>query len=197
VQSSEGARLPFLRLALSGEAGLLLLAWGLSRWLQLTPFSYLQPDGATLLWGLAAAIPLMAGLAWMLSSTWTPVRGLVALVVERLGALLAGQSVAGLAALAIVAGVSEEVLFRGVIQPGLTRWMPAGLALLATSLLFGLVHFASRSYAVMASIMGLYLGILFQLTGNLLAPVVAHATYDFVALLWVSRIGAASVDSDR
>jgi membrane protease YdiL (CAAX protease family) len=72
--------------------------------------------------------------------------------------------------------------------------MPAGLALLATSLLFGLVHFASRSYAVMASIMGLYLGILFQLTGNLLAPVVAHATYDFVALLWVSRIGAASVD---
>jgi membrane protease YdiL (CAAX protease family) len=175
----------------------LLLAWGLSRWLQLTPFSYLQPDGAALLWGLAAAIPLMAGLAWMLSSTWRPVRGLVALVVERLGALLAGQSVAGLAALAIVAGVSEEVLFRGVIQPGLTRWMPAGLALLATSLLFGLVHFASRSYAVMASIMGLYLGILFQLTGNLLAPVVAHATYDFVALLWVSRIGAASVDPDR
>jgi membrane protease YdiL (CAAX protease family) len=45
--------------------------------------------------------------------------------------------------------------------------------------------------------MGLYLGILFQLTGNLLAPVVAHATYDFVALLWVSRIGAASVDPDR
>jgi len=133
----------------------------------------------------------------MLGSAWSPVRGLIALVVERLGALLAGQSVAGLAALAIVAGVSEEILFRGVIQPGLSRWMPAGFALLATSLLFGLVHFASRSYAVMASIMGLYLGLLFQLTGNLLAPVVAHATYDFVALLWVSQTSALPVNPDR
>jgi len=194
VRSSEAARLTFLRLALSGEAGLLLLAWGLSRWLQLTPFSYFHPDPAGLLWGLAAVLPLLAGLAWMLNSNWRPVRQLVALVVERLGAMLAGQSVAGLAALATVAGVSEEVLFRGVVQPGLARSMPAGLALLGTSLLFGLVHFASRSYAILATIMGLYLGILFQLTGNLLAPIVAHAAYDFAALLWVSRLGAVALD---
>ena len=194
MRSSEVARLSFLRLALSGEAGLLLLAWGLSRWLQLTPFSYFHPDPAGLLWGLVGVLPLLAGLAWMLSSSWRPVRQLVALVVEHFGGMLAGQSVGGLAALATVAGVSEEVLFRGVVQPGLARSMPAGLALLGTSLLFGLVHFASRSYAILATIMGLYLGILFQLTGNLLAPVVAHAVYDFAALLWVSRLGALASD---
>ncbi|HSJ76602.1 MAG TPA: CPBP family intramembrane glutamic endopeptidase [Gemmatimonadales bacterium] len=194
MRSSEVARLSFLRLALSGEAGLLLLAWGLSRWLQLTPFSYFHADPAGLLWGLAGVLPLLAGLAWMLSSSWRPVRQLVALVVEHLGDMLAGQSVGGLAALATVAGVSEEVLFRGVVQPGLARSMPAGLALLVTSLLFGLVHFASRSYAILATIMGLYLGILFQLTGNLLAPVVAHAAYDFAALLWISRLRAVASD---
>jgi membrane protease YdiL (CAAX protease family) len=182
---------------LSGEASLLLVAWGLSRWLQLTPFSYLSLDGASLLWGLVAALPLLVGLVWMLSSAWGPVRELVALVVERLGALLADQSVVGLAALAMVAGVSEEILFRGVIQPGLTRWMPAGTALLITSVLFGLVHFASRSYALFATIMGCYLGMLFQLTGNLFAPMVTHATYDFVALIWVSRRVAVSAHPGR
>ena len=95
------------------------------------------------------------------------------------------------------AGVSEEILFRGVIQPGLTRWMPAGTALLITSVLFGLVHFASRSYALFATIMGCYLGMLFQLTGNLFAPMVTHATYDFVALIWVSRRVAVSAHPGR
>jgi membrane protease YdiL (CAAX protease family) len=35
--------------------------------------------------------------------------------------------------------------------------------------------------------MGLYLGTLFVITGNLFAPIVAHAAYDFVALVWLAR----------
>jgi uncharacterized protein len=152
-----------------------------------TPFSYLQPTAASLIWGLVATVPLLLGLAWILSSQWPPARRLVGLVVEQLGPLLAGQSLLGLAAVALVAGLSEEVLFRGVIQPGLSRWLPVEAALMVTSILFGLVHFASRSYALFAMIMGLYLGTLFQLAGNLFAPIVAHAGYDLVALLWVAR----------
>jgi uncharacterized protein len=123
----------------------------------------------------------------MLRSKIGPVRRLVALVLTHLGPMVAGQSLAGLAALAVVAGVSEEVLFRGVIQPGLTRWLPAGGALMITSLVFGLVHFASRAYALFAALMGVYLGALFQLADNLFVPIVAHAAYDFVALVWVAR----------
>jgi membrane protease YdiL (CAAX protease family) len=123
----------------------------------------------------------------MLRSKAGPVRRLIALVLEHLGPMVAEQSLAGLAALAVVAGVSEEVLFRGVIQPGLARWLPAGAALMITSLLFGLVHFASRTYAIFAALMGVYLGVLFHLAGNLFAPMIAHAAYDFVALVWVAR----------
>jgi membrane protease YdiL (CAAX protease family) len=177
----------FLRLALSGEAGLLLLAWGLSRWLDVAPFAFLHPDGPGLIWGLAATVPLLLALAWMLNAKSEPVRQLVALVLEQFGPLIARQSGAALAALAVAAGLSEEVLFRGVIQSGLVRWCSPGVALIITSLLFGLIHFASRSYAVFAAVMGLYLGALFQLAGNLFAPVVTHATYDFAALLWVAR----------
>jgi uncharacterized protein len=180
-------RQSFLRLALSGEAGLLLLAWGLSRWLQITPFSALQPNVVGLVWGLTATVPLLLALLWMLRSRMGPVRRLVVLILEQLGPLLGSQPPVALAALAVVAGISEEVLFRGVIQPGLGRWIPAGGALVLTSLLFGLVHFASRTYAIFAALMGLYLGALFQLAGNLFAPIVTHATYDFVALVWVAR----------
>jgi membrane protease YdiL (CAAX protease family) len=35
--------------------------------------------------------------------------------------------------------------------------------------------------------MGVYLGTLFLVQGNLLAPIVTHALYDFVALVWVAH----------
>src|ERR671920_806210 len=45
-----------------------------------------------------------------------PMRGLVALVEERLGPYLAGASSGGILLLAVLAGGGEELLFRGVIQ---------------------------------------------------------------------------------
>lgn len=127
----------------------------------------------------------------MLTTGWSPIRRLVALVTEQIGPALAGCSVAELALLALAAGVSEEVLFRGVIQTGLAGVLPAWLALIAASAAFGLVHFASRAYAAVAGVMGVYLGTLFLLQGSLLAPIVTHTLYDLVALLYVARRPAA------
>jgi membrane protease YdiL (CAAX protease family) len=128
----------------------------------------------------------------MLTTRYGPVRRLVTLVVEQLGPLLGGRSVVELALLAAIAGISEEVLFRGVVQVGLARVLPAGWALLVASAAFGLVHFASRAYAVMAGVMGLYLGALFLLQGSLLTPIITHALYDLVALVLVARRYRAS-----
>jgi CAAX protease family protein len=125
----------------------------------------------------------------MLTTGWSPIRRLVTLVTEQIGPALAGCSVAELALLALAAGGSEEVLFRGVIQTGLGRAVPAWLALIVASAAFGLVHFASRAYAVVAGVIGIYLGALFLVQGSLLAPIITHALYDFVALLYVARPG--------
>lgn len=123
----------------------------------------------------------------MLSSGWAPIRGLVQLVVEQIGPWLVRCSALELAALAAMAGISEEILFRGTIQVGVGRVVGDGWALLAASTAFGLIHYASRAYAVVALVMGLYLGALFLLQGNLLAPIITHGLYDFVALLRLSR----------
>jgi len=99
-----------------------------------------------------------------------------------LGPLLVSRGVIQLALLAIGAGAAEEVVFRGVLQVWLARSLPDGMALLLAAAFFGIAHSLTRAYVVLAAIGGLYLGLLFWSTGNLLIPVVAHAAYDLVAL---------------
>jgi membrane protease YdiL (CAAX protease family) len=130
---------------------------------------------------------LLLALTWILQRPAGSLRRLVEFVVGELGPLLARRSHAELALLAALAGLGEELLFRGVVQSGLARIIPAPLDLLAASSLFGLAHFATATYAIVAAVMGLYLGIMFLVQGTLFAPIVTHALYDFVALLLVVR----------
>ena len=135
-----------------------------------------------------AAVPLLLGLRWTLTTSTKSVRRLVALVVEQLGPLLAPRSRVELALLAALAGFAEEVLFRGVLQIGLGRVLPEEVALVVASAAFGLAHFITPAYALFAGLAGLYLGGLFLLQGSLAAPIVAHAVYDVVALNYVARL---------
>lgn len=168
------------------------MAVGLGRVLGISPLAELQPGWRSFLWGVLATPPLLLALIWTLKSSGGRLRQLVDFVVEELGPVLAGRSTAELALLAALAGLGEELLFRGLIQAGLERLVPSFLALLSAATLFGLAHFATSTYAVVAGLMGLYLGGLFLVQGSLLAPIVTHALYDFVALrLVVQRYRAA------
>jgi membrane protease YdiL (CAAX protease family) len=119
-------------------------------------------------------------------------RRLVALVVEQLGPLLALRSPAELVLLALVAGVAEELLFRGVVQTGLAGTLPPWAAVLVAGAAFGLAHFITPAYALLAGLAGMYLGGLFWVQGNLTAPIVAHVVYDVVALNYVARLARSS-----
>ena len=160
----------------------------MGRWLDVSPLEQLQPTLAAFGTGIVAVVPLLLGLRWTLSTGMKSIRRLVALVVEQLGPLLAPRSRVELALLAALAGVAEEVLFRGVVQVGLSRVLPQAWALVAASAAFGLAHFITPAYAVLAGLAGLYLGGLFLLQGSLTAPIVAHAVYDIVALTYVARL---------
>jgi hypothetical protein len=159
----------------------------MGRWLDLSPLERLQPTAAAFGTGIVAAAPLLLGLRWTLTTGIKSLRRLVALVAEQLGPLLAPCSLVELALLAALAGFAEEVLFRGVVQAGLARVLPEGVALVVASAAFGLAHFITPAYAILAGLAGLYLGGLFLLQGSLTAPIVAHAVYDLVALNYVAR----------
>jgi membrane protease YdiL (CAAX protease family) len=81
---------------------------------------------------------------------------------------------------AAMAGFSEELLFRGLLQPQ--------IGLVASSLLFGLLHGPSRSLwplAAWAAVAGYILGLLHVTSENLLLPTLVHAFYDALALVYV------------
>jgi membrane protease YdiL (CAAX protease family) len=99
-----------------------------------------------------------------------------------------------LAVISALAGLGEEMLFRGVVQTLIERASGSPwLAVAAASVLFGLAHPITRTYAVLAALIGVYLGWLFLANGNLLVPIVAHAAYDFVALVYLLREEEVSV----
>jgi membrane protease YdiL (CAAX protease family) len=88
-----------------------------------------------------------------------------------------------LGAIALAAGVGEELLFRGALQPLAERWLGPAIGLIAVSVLFGTVHAASAMYFALATAVGLYLGWLSQRYDDLIAPIAIHAAYDWAALV--------------
>ena len=87
--------------------------------------------------------------------------------------------------LGLLPGLSEELLFRGVMLPALGfDWS----ALIFSSLLFGVLHLSGAGqwpYVVWATVVGFVLGYSALMTGNLLIPIVAHIVTNLVSsILW-------------
>ena len=85
-------------------------------------------------------------------------------------------------ALAAISGLAEEAFFRGALQPR--------VGLVVASGLFAAAHFAPRReflpWPFFAFAAGLAFGVLFEATGNLVAPVVAHAGVNVWNLRWLA-----------
>lgn len=102
----------------------------------------------------------------------------------------------GLAGLSVVlVAPAEELLFRGAIQGRFRQQVGPVPAILAASLLFGSMHLANYSGAVLpvlagaalVAIVGCVLGAVYEYTGNLVVPIATHAIYN-VLLLVVSYV---------
>lgn len=166
----------------------MLLALALGWWLEVAPFERLVWTWRGLAGGIAATAPLLLGLAWCLRTTFPPVVHLVEIVERRVAPLFAGSGPAAIAVVALLAGLGEETLFRGVIQPALAAHLPLAAAVATTGALFGLAHWITPTYALLAGLVGAYLGVLFVVSDNLLVPILAHALYDVVALALLVRV---------
>jgi len=87
----------------------------------------------------------------------------------------------------LLAPVAEEVLFRGILYPWIKQAGFPRLALWGSALLFAAVH-ANMMTFVPLTVLALALTLLYEKTGNLLAPITTHAVFNgmnFVALYYV------------
>jgi len=144
-------------------------------------------DFSDALLGVLGIVPPLILFLWSLRSKafWLVQHRMV---VNRLVESAFGDwSILRLAIISALAGLCEEALFRALLQGGLTELLGTWPALFAAGIVFGILHRITWIYAILASLIGLYLGTLWIWTGNLLVPVLSHALYDFVALLWFLR----------
>jgi membrane protease YdiL (CAAX protease family) len=161
-----------------------LLGWLLGK----SPLEkHFRLDARDAAWGVAACLPLLLGAAALMRWPVGPLARIKQFTEEVLVPLFAPCSWIDLALISLLAGVGEELLFRGVLQVALARRLGALPGLLIAGALFGLLHPVTRTYVVLAALIGVYLGWLFERSGNLLLVMVAHALYDFVVLAWLVR----------
>lgn len=105
------------------------------------------------------------------------IRSLRSTIIHDIKTIFSETKLVDLFFISLCAGVSEELLFRGVIQ--------VKLGIVGASIIFGLLHCITPAYCVMATIMGFYMGGLFLYYDSLLVPVQVHFVYDLGALIYI------------
>jgi membrane protease YdiL (CAAX protease family) len=165
------------------ELGLVLVAAILGKLIHDEPFPFrIEWSGPDALWALLAALPPAAGALFLTSPPGRkllPFRRIYERVRDVLGKPIRGLTLDEIVLLSGAAGIGEEVLFRGVLQPAIGLWL--------ASLVFGLLHALTPAYFVLAAAMGAYLGWLHESTDNLLVPIIVHWAYDIIALCLLKR----------
>ncbi len=126
---------------------------------------------------LCAAILL--GLSYLFEDWFKSYRTLKAIITKILGPI----SIPMALYLAALSSISEEILFRGAIQPF------AGLVL--TSVLFGLLHLSHdgkiTSWSLWAFVAGLLMGWVYEDTGCLILPIITHFLVNTISIFSIRR----------
>lgn len=88
-------------------------------------------------------------------------------------------------ALALVVPIGEEIVFRGIVQQACRVGLGAWPAVLVSGALFGLLHLQPWFVLPLVAT-GIVLGLVYEITGTLWAPVALHVSYNAIVLgLWM------------
>ncbi len=188
----------FFKTACYFEGSLILVAIILGMFADIDPFENIHFSENAVLYGLSGTLPLFIIYLAMEQMPIDAVQKIRKILLETLGPSMHKYNWADLLVLAAIAGISEEILFRGVIQPWIENSWGITAGLIASSILFGLVHAVTPLYAVLATGVGIYLGLCldYDTERNLLIPIIIHATYDFLAFLVIMRSYRSSLNNE-
>lgn len=171
------------------EASLVVVAVILGWIGDFDPFENLRFSESAVAFGVIGTIPLFLMFIAFEHIEEESFKQIRRLLLETLGPALHRYHWADLFILAAIAGLSEEILFRGVIQPWMEVSWGLNAGLIGSNILFGLVHAVTPLYAVLASLVGIYLGLSLDYGGdrNLMIPIIIHSLYDFLAFVMLMR----------
>ena len=95
-----------------------------------------------------------------------------------------GEFTIGFIAIAILPGIGEEIMFRGVLQNSLHRWTKnPHVAIWIAAFIFGAIHMQFFGL-VPRMLLGAVFGYLYVWSGNIWYPIIAHATNNGLAVIF-------------
>ena len=114
-----------LALAVLFEGGMAVLAIGLGLLMTQPPTTFIQWNLAAAGLGFLGSLPMLGLMLVVTHSSWGPLARLNRVVDEVIVPLFASSSALDFATISLLAGVGEELLFRGLIQTQLANWISA------------------------------------------------------------------------
>ena len=173
---------------ISGEILLIVVPLGYMLYRRVDVGSYirLEVKPRTILLGLAFGAFLFL-FDLVVAAALTSIFG-VSEVVEETNELLLNMSGSLQGRLSLIvalslAGVCEEFTFRGFLQTAINSRYSSRVALLVSSIVFGLFHFDPQAvYTLSAFLMGLMLGYIYYRWRSYVVSAVAHATLNLIVL---------------
>lgn len=94
---------------------------------------------------------------------------------------------------AAIPAITEELLFRGVMQRSLEESMPFKKAIILTGIIFGAIHF-NLPVLIPLIIIGIYLGVLAYYSESILLPVMAHFLNNALSIAGLYQESDAATD---
>jgi membrane protease YdiL (CAAX protease family) len=188
----EFSRTRILLMVFAFEGGALFLAVILAKYLGISLLPLSKNPAKDIAIGIIGTVLPFAFFLFSLSPRADKFNALVELkkiVLSEVRVIFRNCSLNDLIVISLLAGIGEEFLFRGVVQ--------VKFGIVIASIIFGLLHFVSPAYAIVTTVMGFYLGVVFQQSGGLLAPVIIHFLYDLAALVYLRYfVKAVEVEED-
>jgi membrane protease YdiL (CAAX protease family) len=131
---------------------------------------------------LAASIVMPINALGEMNVRWLPIPDEVERALETLTPEDAGGWILAVLGLGLLAPVGEELVFRGIVQQACRRMLSPIMAAILSGLLFAVLHFQPWFLAGLG-LMGIVLGLVYELSGSLTATILVHSAYNLSVLL--------------
>ncbi|HEV8639837.1 MAG TPA: CPBP family intramembrane glutamic endopeptidase [Methylomirabilota bacterium] len=180
--------------ALASASALMVTLLGVMRPLDLARLRLLpgRETGPTLAVMIVGTLALGQALDSATALAGLADRGTMAVIRRALEGASGVELFAAVLVIGVIAGVAEETFFRGYMQSRLAEhWRPS-VAVLVTSVAFGLLHLEGL-HVTLAFALGLWLGFVTERAGSALPAVAAHVINN--ALFTVLTAGGVTVNA--
>jgi membrane protease YdiL (CAAX protease family) len=95
----------------------------------------------------------------------------------------------------LLAPVCEETFFRGMLYNALRRRLPIWVAIPIQGLVFGFLHSFNLTHSLLTSVLGMFLGLVYEWRRTLVTSMFVHAIQNSVAMLFTAILLGLAADT--